>query len=108
MRVLVKEAGKAAEIEDIGLTIGGGETAEGKETEEKKRRELKELTKKEVAETGERVSDILNKATEECLKLADEYGVDRNEFLERATIVFFLANKMEDFTGYKIEEDADE
>lgn len=31
MRALVKEAGKAAEIKDIGLTIGGGKAAEGKE-----------------------------------------------------------------------------
>lgn len=112
MRALVKEVGKAAEIKDIGLTIGGGKAAEEKELEkepeEKKRRTLKELTKKEFAETGERVSDILNKATEGCLKLADEYGVDRNEFLERVTIVFFLSNKMEDFANYKIEEDADE
>lgn len=101
-----------AEIEDIGLVIGGGKAAEEKEPEkeleEKKRRKLEELTKKEFAETGERVSDILNKATEGCLKLADEYGVDRNEFLEKVTIVFFLSNKMEDFANYKIEEDADE
>lgn len=101
-----------AEIEEVGLTIGGGKTAEKaeakKEQEGKKRRALKEMSEKERTETAVIVDLLLNKLMTELLKLADEYGLDRNELLEKAGLTFLINNKGLDFTDYKIEEDADE
>lgn len=72
------------------------------------RRTLNNLSKTEHDVIAERMSEILDKPTIELLKLADKYSVDRNQLLERASVVFFISNKRADFTNFEFEEDTDE
>lgn len=67
-----------------------------------------ELPQREVMSFIERLSDIQSESTDKVIRLADEYGVSRDDAMDKFSCgISFVASNVS-FKDYEIEEEADE
>lgn len=67
-----------------------------------------ELPQREVMSFIERLSDIQSESTDKVIRLADEYGVSRDDAMETFSCGISLVTSKVSFENYEIEEEADE
>ncbi len=67
-----------------------------------------ELPKREVMSFIDRLSDIQSESTDKVIRLADEYGVSRDDAMDTFLYGISLVTSKVSFENYEIEEEADE
>lgn len=67
-----------------------------------------ELPKREVMSFIDRLSYIQSESTDKVIRLADEYGVSRDDAMDTFSYGISLVTSKVSFENYEIEEEADE